>query len=585
MKGSAGTCAAAEPLPRSSTVANARLEPAESARTHVMSGPSRRERTYRWAESAGCAPESGPCRRLPGSVTSRGRPLPGPAVTIGHNRAGASRDNRRSRRLGTSRMTCAKVAHAVGCQGVSRVGAGHSQPGCHDRPTRAARPGYGVRASQQPDTPVVRHVCVRGWPPRRASRRQVDSGVSHPSVTLGDGDPRLPGVISRSTHPPHPPGRTPHMSDSAQARPTVAVIGAGVSGPERGLRPAAHPPRHALRGRRPARRPRAHPRRHARVTGRTAAVDSGFIVLNDRTYPQLRRLFAELGVQTRPTEMSMSITCDGCGLGYVGGRGPNGIFAQRRRLLDPLFWRLLLQVRRFQKAALALLEDAASALTLRRVPRPASAFDEHFVTHYALPVVSCVWSMGHQEALDYPAAYLFAFLRNHGFLVLGDAPTWHTVVGGSPQLRRGDRRPARRGPRGHPGDRASAASRTACCSSCERRARRDTARFDKVVVATHADAALAPAHRRHRGRAGGCSAPSATPRTVAYLHRDESFLPARRRGRASWNYRLEALRRRQDRPRGLLLDEPAPGPPEADPLVVTLNPDDHASAPATWSPR
>ena len=84
----------------------------------------------------------------------------------------------------------------------------------------------------------------------------------------------------------------------------------------------------------------------------SAGVDSGFIVLNDRTYPQLRRLFSTLGVETRPTEMSMSITCAGCGLGYVGGRGAAGIFAQRRRAADPRFWRLLLQVRRFQKAAL-----------------------------------------------------------------------------------------------------------------------------------------------------------------------------------------------------------------------------------------
>src|SRR4051812_40113791 len=159
------------------------------------------------------------------------------------------------------------------------------------------------------------------------------------------------------------------------------------------------------------------------------AVDSGFIVLNDHTYPLLRRLFEELGVETRPTEMSMSITCDGCGLSYVGGRGATGIFAQRRRVLDLSFWRLMLGVRRFQKAALALV-DSGSAMTYGEF-LVREGFDDFFISHYALPVVSCVWSMGHEESLAYPAAYLFAFLRNHGFLSVGDAPTWHTVVGGS----------------------------------------------------------------------------------------------------------------------------------------------------------
>src|SRR4051794_16882184 len=148
--------------------------------------------------------------------------------------------------------------------------------------------------------------------------------------------------------------------------------------------------------------------------GSTAAVDSGFIVLNDRTYPLLRRLLGELGVQTRPTEMSMSISCSGCGLTFVGGRGADGIFAQRRRILDPRFWRLLLSVRRFQKAALALLsEEPASEISYGQF-LDQRGFDAHFVTHYALPVVSCVWSMGDQEALDYPAAHLFAFLRRRG---------------------------------------------------------------------------------------------------------------------------------------------------------------------------
>src|SRR5688572_16830622 len=137
-------------------------------------------------------------------------------------------------------------------------------------------------------------------------------------------------------------------------RPRVAVVGAGVSGLT-----AAYLLRdtHDVTLYEAEPRLGGHAHTHDVVTGEgsTQPVDSGFIVLNDRTYPLLRQLLAELGVETRPTEMSMSISCGGCGLGYVGGRGPRGIFAQPRRAMDTRFWRLLVQVTRFQRRAKALL--------------------------------------------------------------------------------------------------------------------------------------------------------------------------------------------------------------------------------------
>src|SRR4051812_44647901 len=146
-------------------------------------------------------------------------------------------------------------------------------------------------------------------------------------------------------------------------RPSVAVVGAGVSGLS-----AAYLLRHTHRVTLLERDPRlgGHTHTHDVATrdgdaAVDAAVDSGFIVLNDRTYPLLTRLLAELGVRTRPTEMSMAISCDGCGLAYVGGRGASGLFAQRRRAADPRHWRLLLDVRRFQRAALALVQSTPDA--------------------------------------------------------------------------------------------------------------------------------------------------------------------------------------------------------------------------------
>jgi len=358
------------------------------------------------------------------------------------------------------------------------------------------------------------------------------------------------------------------MTDSTQARPTVAVIGGGVSG----LTAAYLLSRtHHVTLFEADDRVGGHAHTHdvPLSDGTTAAVDSGFIVLNDRTYPLLRRLFAELAVETRPTEMSMSITCAECGLNYVGGRKASGIFAQRRRLLDPRFWRLLLGVRRFQKAALRLLaEEPESGLTYGEF-LDRHGFDRHFVTHYALPIVSCVWSMGHREALDYPAAYLFAFLDHHGFLRLGDAPTWHTVVGGSRTYvgaitSRLDVVRTR--------TRVTAVSRKPDAVEVDDELGAHHA-FDKVVLATHADEALAlltdaGEDEQEVFGAFGYS------RNVTHLHRDESVLPARRTGRASWNYRLEGCRTVTDRSRVSYWMNRLQGHPESDPLVVTLNPGD-----------
>ena len=357
---------------------------------------------------------------------------------------------------------------------------------------------------------------------------------------------------------------------SASARPSVAVVGAGIAGLS-----AAH----ALQSTHHVTLLEAEDRLggHAHTHtvdlpgGDQVAVDSGFIVLNDRTYPELRRLLADLGVPTRPTEMSMSVTCAGCGLGYVGGRAARGIFAQKRRLVDPRFWRLLRSVRRFQKAALALLESGEDLTYGEFLAR--EGFDSFFVQHYALPIVSCVWSMGHEEALGYPAGYLFAFLRNHGFLVLRDAPTWHTVVGGSRtyveavaarlDVVRVDARVTgvTRTPDGVRVDTLGPDGTTT------------SADYDQVVLATHADTALtlltdpSPEERQTLGAFG-----YSTNRT--FLHRDESFLPAQHAVRASWNYRLDSCDAVDDRTRVSYWMNRLQGHPESTPLVVTLNPDD-----------
>ncbi|MEP6666702.1 MAG: FAD-dependent oxidoreductase, partial [Nocardioidaceae bacterium] len=348
------------------------------------------------------------------------------------------------------------------------------------------------------------------------------------------------------------------------SRPRLAVVGAGISGLT-----AAYLLRQTYHVTVFEREERLGGDAHTHevpLDGQTAFVDSGFIVLNDRTYPLLRRLFDELGVTIRPTEMSMGISCEGCGLAYVGGRGVRGIFAQRRRLFDPTFWRLLLSVRRFQRAASALLtDDSTSSLTYGDF-LAANRFSQHFVEHYALPIVACVWSSGRRDALDYPAAYLFAFLAHHGFLDLGDAPEWYVVEGGSRAYVEAIR------------SRLSDVLTDDAVVSVERLddgvtvtdAAGKGRRFDKIVLATHADEALAllaDATREEKEVLGAFGYST----NVTQLHRDDTVLPRRTAERASWNFHLDDCHQDTEHVQVSYWMNRLQHHPAAHPLVVTLN--------------
>ncbi len=249
------------------------------------------------------------------------------------------------------------------------------------------------------------------------------------------------------------------------------------------------------------------------------AVDSGFIVHNDRTYPLLTRLFRELDVATRPSEMSMSVRCDGCGLEYAGGRGLRGLFARWPR---PRYLRMLAQVPRFHRDARALEGDPPLGDFLRD-------FDPYFVAHFVTPLVAAVWSCSAADAVRYPARYLFAFLANHGMLSVTGAPQWRTVTGGSRTYV----------------DRIAKELSSVRTGSPVRRLRRTRdgvalqaggdLEFDAAVVATHPDQALrllaepTPAERETLGAIR-------YSRNDAVLHTDASVLPAR--AHASWNYTM-----------------------------------------------
>ncbi len=253
------------------------------------------------------------------------------------------------------------------------------------------------------------------------------------------------------------------------------------------------------------------------------ALDTGFLVHNARNYPLLGRLLDELGVGTHQSDMSFSVSCSGCGLEYSGRRP----FAQPANAARPAFVALLWEIGRWLRTARAEDESQSLAEYL-----DAQGYSQRFRRHFLVPLTSALWSTAPGRALEFPAAAAIRFFDNHGMLGLGRF-RWRTVTGGS--RRYVDAIAARLGDRLRLGSGVRSVRRSA--DFVELRIGDEIERFDRVVIATHADQALAlledttPDELRVLGRfAYTCN--------EAVLHTDSSFLPRTRRARASWNYRL-----------------------------------------------
>jgi uncharacterized protein len=281
--------------------------------------------------------------------------------------------------------------------------------------------------------------------------------------------------------------------------------------------------------------------------GRDLAVDTGFIVHNARTYPILVRLFDELGVETRETDMSMSVRCDGCGLEYSGGQGAGGLLAQRGALLRPRFVRMLGEVLRFHRRAREVLASPQNIHQTRQTEHSdptmaeflrAGGYSPYFTAHFVTPLIAAVWSCAPETALRYPARYLFAFLDNHGMLSVGGSPRWRTVVGGS---RSYVRRVVKELAAVHTGTPVRSVRRVTGGGGRPYAEIRDDAdhghEFDAVVIATHPDQALGLLADPTPSERAVLGAFSYTP-NPALLHTDPSVLPRTARARASWNYRM-----------------------------------------------
>ena len=269
--------------------------------------------------------------------------------------------------------------------------------------------------------------------------------------------------------------------------------------------------------------------------GHAVPIDTGFMVFNHVTYPNLTRLFRELDVATKPTSMSFSVRHAPTGLEYNGG-SLNLLFGQRRNLLRPRHWRMLAQINRFNAEAAPALEDARFAGHSLRDYVAERGYGNDMLHLYLVPMGSAVWSTPPEKMLDFPAMTLLRFWHNHGFLGLHTQHPWFTVADGAKSYVKKITAPFR--------ERVAvknAARRVVRTGGKARVTAQDghTREFDKVVLACHADQALAlladPTETETRLLPHFQYQPN-----TATLHTDASFMPGTQRCWASWNYRIDA---------------------------------------------
>ena len=269
------------------------------------------------------------------------------------------------------------------------------------------------------------------------------------------------------------------------------------------------------------------------VDGKPYAVDTGFIVFNDWTYPNFIRLLGQIGVTFKPTEMSFSVCDQSEGFEY-NGNNLNSLFAQRRNILSPGFWGMLRDILRFNRQApLDLQEQRISAEMTLGDYLEAGGYGPRFIRHYIVPMGAAIWSMSLADMLGFPLQFFVRFFKNHGLLSVNNRPQWCVIEGGSSRyiepLTRSFREQIRLNCPVHGVERDAEGVVIHSTAGTEA--------FDKVVFACHSDQALAlladpsPAEQEILG-----ALPYADNDVV--LHTDTRLLPDRKLAWASWNYRL-----------------------------------------------
>lgn len=302
------------------------------------------------------------------------------------------------------------------------------------------------------------------------------------------------------------------------------------------------------------------------LDGITAPVDTGFLVFNDRTYPNLVALFEHIGVGSCASDMSFSVRLEDAGIEWAGA-SLDTVFAQRRNLLRPAFWGMLADILRFNREATALARSASGTAGSLGEFLDAGGYGRAFRDWYLLPMAGAIWSCPTTAMLQYPAQTFFRFCDNHGLLQIKDRPQWRTVIGGARSYV--DRLAAE-----------IADLRLATPVTAVRRKEQGVviraggteSGFDAVVLACHSDQALrllADADAEERAVLGAV----AWQDNEVVLHTDESFLPRSPLAWSAWNYHAAGAAD-AGRPVGVsyLINKLQPLPFRR-PVIVTLNPD------------
>jgi len=304
----------------------------------------------------------------------------------------------------------------------------------------------------------------------------------------------------------------------------------------------------------------------------THGVDTGFLVFNERTYPNLINLFAELKVETAPSDMSFSVKVPGALNGKTlewSGTDLNSVFAQRGNLVNPRFWRMLADVMRFNALCTRIAKDQRE----KELQQPLSdflrthKFSEPFRDWYFLPMLGCIWSCPTDQMLQFPVATMIRFCHNHGLIQVTNRPQWFSVVGGARNYV----------------DKILAGVHDKRLNTPVRLIERDAQgvriitdghaeRFDQVVIATHTDQALGML-RQASGEERNLLGAIRYQDNRAVLHTDASVLPANPKTWAAWNYERAASSERESSRVCLhyLLNR-LQRIPFTQPVVVSLNP-------------
>jgi predicted NAD/FAD-binding protein len=272
------------------------------------------------------------------------------------------------------------------------------------------------------------------------------------------------------------------------------------------------------------------------VHGKEYAIDTGFIVYNDWTYPNFIRLMDELGVTSKSTEMSFSVSCDQTGLEY-GGNNLNTLFAQRRNILRPSYWMMLKDIMRFNKEAIEDLEQKKieEGATLGQYLKQ-KGYGEAFANKYLIPMGSAIWSASTDSMFDFPLLFFVRFFKNHGLLSVNNRPQWRVINGGSREYLN----PLTAGFKEH-----------IRLNSEVKTIRRDKdgvdviladgshERFDQAIIASHSDQALSMLDDASAVESEILGAIGYQENEVV-LHIDDSVLPDKKLAWSSWNYWLRA---------------------------------------------